>query len=250
MLRIIINGFNGRMGRVIASLVDAADDLTIAAGIDVRMPTHSTPFPVFTDINDCSEPADAIIDFSLATAADSVADYAVKSGVPLVLCTTGLSAATVAHISDAAKSVAILRSANMSLGINLIGRILPLLTEKLADSGFDVEIIEKHHNQKIDAPSGTALMLADIIKADRPMDYTYDRTKKREKRGKSEIGIHAIRGGTIVGEHTVLFAGRDETIEITHRISSKEVFAVGAVKAARFLAGKPAGLYTMADVMR
>lgn len=251
MLKIIINGFNGKMGRVISQLIDAADDLTIAAGIDLRPPDHGTPFPVFTDINECSEPADVIIDFSTASAADTVVDYAKKSKVPLVMCTTGLSPQTAARITEAANHVAILRSANMSVGVNLIVGLLPPIVEKLANSGFDIEIIEKHHNQKLDAPSGTALMLADALKAaGGGNDYIYDRTKKREKRSKSEIGIHSIRGGTIAGEHTVIFSGRDETIELTHRITSKEVFAVGAVKAAQFLAGKPAGLYTMEDVMQ
>ncbi|MDR1210283.1 MAG: 4-hydroxy-tetrahydrodipicolinate reductase [Clostridiales bacterium] len=248
MIRVIINGFNGKMGRVVSQLVDAAPDMTIAAGIDVNAPTPQSAFPVYTSIADCEATADVVIDFSTADAAAAVIDYAERSRTALVLCTTGLSPATLARVSEASRSAAILRSANMSVGVNLIARTMPLFAEGLADSGFDVEIVEKHHSQKTDAPSGTALMLADAVSGGR-YSYVYDRTKKRDRRGKNEIGIHAVRGGTIVGEHTVIFAGRDEVIEITHRATSKEVFAVGAVKAARFLAGKPAGLYGMDRVM-
>ncbi|MDR2903753.1 MAG: 4-hydroxy-tetrahydrodipicolinate reductase [Clostridiales bacterium] len=233
-------------------MVKSSTDCEIVAGIDLFPAEPGVPFPTYTNLNDCDMAADVIIDFSIAHAVPAVLDYAIKTGIPLVLCTTGLSDETLKLVEAASQKVAILRSANMSVGINLIASLMEKVVAALSDSNFDIEIIEKHHNQKIDAPSGTALLLADAINAaaDGQYDYTYDRSKKREKRSEKELGIHAIRGGSIVGEHTIIFAGKDETIEITHSATSKEVFAVGAVKAARFLAGKQPKLYDMNDVMQ
>lgn len=246
-----MNGFNGKMGKAVCNIVKESSDCEIVAGIDVFPPQTGKPFPTYTDINDCDMGADVIIDFSISHAVPAVIHFAVKNNIPLVLCTTGLSPETLELVEQASKKVAILRSANMSLGINLIADLLCKIVTKLSDSNFDIEIVERHHNQKLDAPSGTALLLADVINecASGKFEYIYDRTKKREKRSANEIGIHAVRGGSIVGDHTIVFAGHDETIEISHSATSKEVFAVGAVKAARFLCGKSAGLYSMKDVM-
>ena len=251
MLKIILNGYGGKMGRAICNLAHESNDCEIVAGIDVFMNQQGVDFPTYSHIGDCDMSGDVIIDFSIAHAVPDVLHYAVKTQTPLVLCTTGLSADTLALVEESAKQVAILRSDNMTVGINLIASLLGKVVETLSDSQFDIEIIEKHHNQKLDAPSGTALLLADVIEKalKEPYKEVYDRSQKREKRSKNEIGIHAVRGGTIVGEHTVLFAGKDETIEITHSATSKEVFAVGAFKAAKFLAGKPPGLYNMSHVM-
>ena len=245
-----MHGCNGKMGQVISGLIAADPDMELVAGIDARDDGHN-PYPVFTDIAKCDVAADCIIDFSAAVAVDKLLNYCVEKKIPCVLCTTGLSEAQLAKVDEAAKKVAILKSANMSLGINLMLKLLKEAAGVLAPAGFDIEIVEKHHNQKIDAPSGTAMALADAINAamDEKFHYVYDRSQKREKRERTEIGIHAIRGGNIVGEHDVIFAGRDEVITLSHHASSREVFAVGAVKAAKFLAEQPAGLYSMKEVL-
>ena len=245
-----MHGCNGKMGKVICDLVNKDADAEIVAGIDIA--GANAPFPVFTDIKDCNVEADAIIDFTTASAVPAVIDYAVEKNIPAVICTTGLSDETMDMLKKASEKVAMFKSANMSLGINLIATILKKYSDVLYQAGFDVEIVERHHNQKIDAPSGTAMALADAINQamEERYHYVYDRSQVREKREKTEIGIHAVRGGNIVGEHDVIFAGRDEVIELTHRATSREVFAVGAVKAAKFLAGKPAGLYTMKEVLQ
>ena len=206
----------------------------------------------FPDIKDCDVKADAVIDFCAAAAVDGLLEYCVEKQVPCVLCTTGLSDEQLAAVEEAAKKVAILKSANMSLGINMLMKLLKEATNILAPAGFDIEIVEKHHNQKVDAPSGTALALADSINEElnNEYDYVYDRSQVREKRSKKEIGISAVRGGTIVGDHDVIFAGMDEVITFSHRAYSKSVFANGAVQAAKFLAGKPAGKYDMSDVIQ
>ena len=195
---------------------------------------------------------DVIIDFSTAKAVPALLAFSKAKKIPVVLCTTALSEETTALMQETSKEVAILKSANMSVGVNLLLDLVQRAAVILAESGFDIEIVEKHHNQKIDAPSGTAMALADAINQamEERYHYVYDRSQVREKREKTEIGIHAVRGGNIVGEHDVIFAGRDEVIELTHRATSREVFAVGAVKAAKFLAGKPAGLYTMKEVLQ
>lgn len=250
MVNVIMHGCNGKMGRVITNLVEEDDNIQIVAGIDAYTGV-ANEYPVFASIKECDVKADAIIDFSVTAAVDDLLDYAVSTKTPVVVCTTGLSARQLEKINEASKSVAVLRSANMSLGINTLMKILKIATDVLADRGFDIEIVEKHHNQKVDAPSGTALALADCINQElnNEYDYTYDRSTVREKRKKNEIGISAVRGGTIVGEHEVIYAGTDEVIEIKHTAYSKAIFAKGAIDAAKFLANKEAGMYDMSDVI-
>lgn len=245
-----MHGCNGTMGQVISKLVDKDPRITIVAGIDVNL-HHSNPYPVFTTIQDCNIEADVIIDFSTAAAIDSLLDYARIKKLPLVLCTTGLSAELIEKVVTVSTDIPLFFSANMSLGVNLLMSLAKRATEILSDAHFDIEIIEKHHNQKIDAPSGTALALADAMNEalDHQYAYKYDRHLDRCKREKKEIGIHALRGGTIVGEHSIIFAGQDEIVELKHTALSKEIFAVGAVKAALFLTGKPTGLYHMEHLM-
>ncbi|MBS5652288.1 MAG: 4-hydroxy-tetrahydrodipicolinate reductase [Eubacterium sp.] len=250
MVNVIMHGCNGKMGRVITNLVEEDDNIQIVAGIDAYT-GMANEYPVFASIKECDVKADAIIDFSVTAAIDDLLDYAVSTKTPVVVCTTGLSANQLEKINEASKSVAVLRSANMSLGINTLMKILKIATDVLADRGFDIEIVEKHHNQKVDAPSGTALALADCINQElnNEYDYTYDRSTVRENRKKNEIGISAVRGGTIVGEHEVIYAGTDEVIEIKHTAYSKAIFAKGAIDAAKFLANKEAGMYDMSDVI-
>lgn len=250
MTRIIMHGCNGKMGQMIASLIAQDDEIEIVAGVDVS--DHiSNPFPVFKTISECNVEADAIIDFASAKAVDALLDYCLEKKTPCVLCTTGLNPEQTQRIVEVAKETAILKSANMSLGINMLLKLLKEATNVLAPAGFDIEIVEKHHNQKIDAPSGTALALADSINEELNNDYQYcyDRSQIREKRTKKEIGIAAIRGGTIVGEHDVIFAGADEVITFSHTAYSKAIFAKGAIQAAKFLKGKPAGFYNMSHVI-
>lgn len=250
MIRVIMHGCNGRMGQVISGLIAADSDMEMVAGIDARDDGHN-PYPVFDEISKCDVEADCIIDFSAAPAVDKLLDFCVDKKVPCVLCTTGLSEEQLARVAETAKEVAILKSANMSLGINLLIKMLKEATNVLASAGYDIEIVEKHHNQKLDAPSGTALALADSINAElnNEYEYVYDRSTRREKRPAKEIGISAVRGGTIVGDHDVIFAGMDEVITFSHTAYSRAVFGKGAVQAAKFLAGKPAGMYDMSDVI-
>ena len=250
MTRVIMHGCNGKMGQTISGLIAADPEVELVAGIDARDDGHN-PYPVFTDIEKCDVEADCLIDFSAAPAVERMLDYCVARKLPCVLCTTGLSEEQLAKVKKASEQVAILKSANMSLGINLLLKMLKEATAVLAAADFDIEIVEKHHNQKVDAPSGTALALADSINEElnREYDYVYDRSSRREKRPKKEIGISAMRGGTIVGDHDVIFAGADEVITFSHRAYSKAVFGKGAVQAAKFLAGKSAGMYDMSDVI-
>ncbi len=250
MVKIIIHGCNGKMGQVVSGLVAADADAQVAAGIDVSNHIQN-PYPVFQSLADCDVEADVVIDFSFAGAVDALVDTCAAKGLPVIVCTTGLSEAQMAHLHEAAKSVAVLKSANMSLGINLLLKVLQPVAQTLAEAGFDIEIVEKHHNQKVDAPSGTALALADSMNEalDQAYEYKYDRSQVRKKRAKNEIGISAVRGGTIVGDHEVIFAGTDEVITFQHTAYSKAIFAKGAVQAAKFLAGKPAGFYDMSDVI-
>lgn len=237
------------MGHAVARAVADADNAVITAGFDINVPAD-VDFPVYTSLTDVKEKVDAIIDFSHPSMTNEILDFAKTTGTPAVICTTGLSGEQMANIEQTSKEVAVFFSANMSLGVNLLIDLVKRAAKILEDN-FDIEIIEKHHNQKLDAPSGTALAIANAI-ADTvsyEAEYTYDRHSVRKKRDKSEIGIHAVRGGTIVGEHSVIFAGCDEVIEVKHSAASKEVFAVGAVKAAEFLKGKPAGLYAMKDLI-
>ena len=250
MIKILMHGCNGRMGQMISGLVRDEEEMMIAAGVDTYQGV-SNEYPVFGSIDACDDDVDVVIDFSNAAAADAVMEYCAKRQIPLVFCTTGLSEEQLQKLEDTAKQTAVLKSANMSLGINLLLKLLKDAAKVLAPVGYDIEILEKHHNQKLDAPSGTALALADSINEamDGSYVYTYDRSQVRRKREKKEIGISAVRGGTIVGEHEVLFAGLDEVIELKHTAYSRSVFGKGAVEAARFLAGKPAGMYDMSDVI-
>ena len=250
MTRIIMHGCNGHMGQVITGIVANDANAQIVAGIDLRDDGHNS-YPVFASLEECNVEADVIIDFASAKAEDTLVDYIKKTKIPAVICTTGLSDEQIASINEASKSVAILRSANMSLGINTLMKLLRTAADILANRGFDIEIVEKHHNQKLDAPSGTALALADCMNQvlDNEYDYTYDRSTVRQKRKHNEIGISAVRGGTIVGEHDVIFAGTDEVIQISHTAYSKAIFAKGAIDAAKYIAGKEAGMYNMADVI-
>ena len=245
-----MNGCNGKMGQTITGICKDDKEIEIVAGIDLYDGIKND-YPVFQSIDACDVEADVIIDFSNAKAVDALLEYSVAKNVPVVLCTTGLSENQLSMVDKAAGKVAILRSANMSLGINTLMELLKKAALVFAPAGFDMEIVEKHHNQKLDAPSGTALALADSMNEalDEAYSYKYDRTKERAKRDPHEIGISAVRGGNIVGEHEVLFCGQDEVIEFKHTAYSKAVFAKGAVEAAKFLAGKPAGHYDMADVI-
>ncbi len=246
MLKIIMHGCNGKMGQVICGLVQNDAYCEIVAGIDPTVNVQNS-FPVFASPQDCTMNADVIIDFSTSSAVKPLLQYAQAARIPVVLCTTGLSEELLHSVHEASKSIPVFFSANMSLGVNLLINLVKRATEILSDANFDIEIIEKHHNQKIDAPSGTALAIADAINEvlDHKYTYTYDRTKEMKKREKKEIGIHAVRGGTIVGDHSILFAGKDEIVELKHTASSKEIFAVGAVKAAKFLVDKTPALYNM-----
>lgn len=250
MIRVIMHGCNGKMGQVISGLIAADSEVELVAGVDARDDGHN-PYPVFTDIDSCDVAADCLIDFSAAPAVDRMLDYCVEKQLPCVLCTTGLSEEQLQKIKEASGKVAILKSANMSLGINLLLKLLKEAASILAPAGFDMEIVEKHHNLKVDAPSGTALALADSINEefDNEYEYVYDRSSRRETRPRKEIGISAVRGGTIVGDHDVIFAGADEVITFSHTAYSKAVFGKGAVQAAKFLAGKPSGMYDMSDVI-
>lgn len=250
MTRIIMCGCNGAMGRMITGIVRDDPEAEIVAGIDMT-DNGQTDFPVFSSISDCNVEADAIIDFSTPKILTEILTYSKQHKVPAVLCTTGYSDEQLAEIEAATTEAAILKSANMSLGINTLLKLLQDAAKVFAGEGFDVEIVEKHHNQKLDAPSGTALALADSINEamGNQYEYIYDRSQRRQKRDKKELGLSAVRGGTIVGEHDVIFAGTDEVITFSHTAYSKAVFGKGAVAAAKFLKGKESGRYDMADVI-
>ena len=250
MIKLLMHGCNGKVGQTISRLMKQHEDIQLVAGVDPYLDLPN-PFPVFSKIEECDIPVDVIIDFSTATAVKGLIDYCLAHQTPAVICTTGLSPEDIEYLTKASTKVPIFFSANMSLGINLLIALAKRATEVLSGSGFDIEIIEKHHNQKIDAPSGTALAIADAINdtLDHTYRYRYDRSTVRDKRPLKEIGIHAVRGGTIVGEHEILFAGNDEFISLTHQATSKEVFAVGAINAAKFLAHKAPGLYNMEHLL-
>ena len=249
-IRVIVSGCCGHMGRTVVNMVTADPTTEVIAGFDV-VTDATLGFPVFTDVMAFSGEADVIIDFSSSAALEPLLSFAVAKKIPLVLCTTGYTAEQLDKIREAAREIAIFRSGNMSLGINLLLELIKRATTVLGN-GFDVEIVERHHRRKVDAPSGTALMLADAaasVKSPTP-EYVYDRQPRRIPRPKDEIGISAVRGGSIVGDHEVIFAGTDEVIELRHSAYSRDVFAVGAVNAAKFMAGvKAAGTYDMGDVL-
>ncbi|MBR2472192.1 MAG: 4-hydroxy-tetrahydrodipicolinate reductase [Clostridia bacterium] len=247
MTNIILSGANGKMGKVITAMAAENDDLNIVCGFDVN--TESNGFPVYQNPDEYAGGADVIIDFSHPSAFENLTEYALKRKLPIIMCTTGLSSVQLKKLEEMSKEIPVFFSANMSLGINLLIQLAKKATEIL--NGFDIEIVERHHNQKIDAPSGTALAIADAINESMTAEaeYVYDRHSKRCKRSKNEIGIHAVRGGTIVGDHSVIFACKDEVIELNHSAHSKEVFASGALAAARFMNGKAAGFYNMTDLV-
>ncbi|MCD8021563.1 MAG: 4-hydroxy-tetrahydrodipicolinate reductase [Lachnospiraceae bacterium] len=250
MIRVIMSGCCGHMGRVVTEIIEEQEGMEIVAGVDV-FDSGDRPYPVFASPADCDVEADVLVDFSSVNALDGLLAYCVEKQVPAVLCTTGYTQEQLDQITAASEKVAILKSANMSLGINLLSALLKEAAKVLSPAGFDIEIVEKHHNRKLDAPSGTAIALADSINEalDGSCEYTYDRSQEKKRREKNEIGISSVRGGTIVGEHEVIFAGLDEVIEFKHTAYSRSIFAKGAVQAAAFLAGKPAGYYGMDDVI-
>lgn len=245
-MKILLNGCLGRMGRAVAELAPSRD-CTVAAGVDKV--SGEAAYPVYTALADCPA-ADVVIDFSSPAALAEELDYVTAKGLPLVLCTTGLTAEQIEAVKAAAQTVPVFFSSNMSLGVAVLSALTKKAAAVLGDT-YDIEIVEMHHNQKLDAPSGTALMLADAAKAGLSYEpeYTYDRHTRRQKRDKKEIGIASLRGGTVVGEHSVYFAGEQETITLSHSAQSRSVFASGALAAAHFLVGKPAGLYTMEDIL-
>ena len=250
MVDIIMHGCNGRMGHVICDLVKEDNDIEVVAGVDA-FGESSYSFPVFKSLSECNVDADVIVDFSNASAVEGLLDFCVAKNIPVVLCSTGLSPEQLEKVKEASAKVAILKSANMSVGVNALLKVLKEVSPMFAAAGFDIEIVEKHHNQKLDAPSGTAIALADSINEslDNEYDYVYDRSTRREKRPVKEIGISAVRGGTIVGDHDVIFAGLDEVVTLSHRAYSRAIFGKGAITAAKFLAGKGPGMYDMSDAL-
>ena len=251
MVKMIMHGCNGRMGHVIVDLCKEDQEIQVVAGVDA-CGENTYDFPVFKSLSECNVDADVIVDFSNASAVDGLLDYCVAKAIPVVLCSTGLSAEQLDKVKEASAKVAVLKSANMSVGINALIKVLKEVSPLFAAAGFDIEIVEKHHNQKLDAPSGTAIALADSINESLNNEYEYvnDRSTRREKRPVKEIGISAVRGGTIVGDHDVIFAGHDEVVTLSHRAYSRAIFGKGAIQAAKFLAGKSAGMYDMSDVLK
>ncbi len=246
-----MHGCNGKMGRMITELVKNDDGAVIAAGVDTYTGI-ANDYPVYESIDQCDTDVDVVIDFSNVGAVDALLDYCAEKKIPVVLCTTGLSEEQLEKVRETSEKTAVLKSANMSVGINLLLKLLKDAAKVLGNAGYDIELVERHHNQKLDAPSGTALALADSINEalNGEYHYVYDRSQVRQKRDAKEIGISAVRGGTIVGDHEVIFAGTDEVIEFRHSAYSRNVFAKGAVEAAKFLAGKETGMYDMGDVIQ
>ena len=249
MTRILLSGCCGKMGRNVINSVNQRKDCEIVSGIDV-VDDSNIGFPIFQNYNEVEVKADVIIDFSNPALLTSMLEYALKTNTAVVLATTGLSDSQIKEVEDTSKVIPVFFSYNMSLGVSLLCE-LSKTAAKILGNDFDVEIIEAHHNQKIDAPSGTAIMLANAVKEEMPDAYfEYDRHSKREKRHTNEIGIHSIRGGTIVGEHQVIFAGNDEIVTLSHSARSKAIFSQGAVNAAVFLSGKESGIYNMSDIVK
>lgn len=249
MVKIILHGCSGRMGHIITDICEKDSNTQIVAGVDAFGDAYAG-YPVYRTLQDCPE-ADVIVDFSTASAVDGLLAYSVEKKIPVVVCTTGLSPEQTQMLVKASEETAVLKSANMSVGINLLEVLIAQAAPKLAAAGFDIEIVEKHHNQKLDAPSGTAIALAEAANDALAGEYefVYDRSQRRAKRPVKEIGISAVRGGTIVGTHEVIFAGEDEVITFEHMAYSRKLFAKGALEAAKFLAGKKPGMYSMQDVI-
>ena len=250
MTKMLLVGCNGRMGKVITELAAGDADIEITAGVDVAGECAGK-YPVVSSFDEVAADVDVIVDFSSPKVFDAMLDYALANKLPVVVCTTGLSEEQIARLDSAAEQIAVLRSANMSLGVNLLIKLVKEAAQTLAKAGFDIEIVERHHNQKKDAPSGTALALADSINEglDNAYEYVYDRSDRVQKRDPKEIGISAVRGGNIPGTHEVIFAGMDEVVELTHLAYSRSIFGKGAISAAKFLAGKSPKFYSMADVI-
>lgn len=248
MIKILINGANGKMGKKVFEACQLSDKVKAVCGVDLFENFSNSEFPIYSNFDAVVNEVDVIIDFSAPASLDAVLDYSVKNGCNAVLCSTGYTDAQLKKINDVSQNIAIFRSANMSLGVNILIDLVKKAAKTL--DGFDVEIIEKHHNQKVDAPSGTALMLADAVKeVQTDKYYTYGREGMVGKRNDKEIGIHAIRGGNIVGEHDVLFAGNFETVTLSHQATDRSVFASGAVNAAIYLSNKKSGLFNMSDLV-
>lgn len=249
-VKMLMHGCNGRMGHVIVDLCREDDGIDVVAGVDA-FGENSYDFPVFKSLSECDVDVDVIVDFSNASAVDGLLDYCADKKIPVVLCSTGLSDEQLDKVKETSEKVAVLKSANMSVGINVLLKVLKEVAPIFASAGFDIEIVEKHHNQKLDAPSGTALALADSINdsLDKKCEYVYDRSTRRMKRPADEIGIAAVRGGSIVGDHDVIFAGKDEVVTLSHTAYSRAIFGKGAIQAAKFLSGKGAGLYDMSAVV-
>ena len=250
MVRILLHGCCGRMGHMITETAAKSEDVQITAGVDAFGSAYSS-YPVYASLSEVKEEFDVVVDFSTAKAVDGLLEWCVSGAHPVVICTTGLSTEQTERLHKAAEQTAVLKSANMSVGINLLLNILSEVAPKLIEAGYDCEIVERHHNQKLDAPSGTAIALADAVNdsLNDTLDYVYDRSTRRQARPHGEIGISAVRGGTIVGDHDIIFAGKDEVITFSHTAYSRALFATGAITAARFLAGRPAGFYTMQDAL-
>jgi len=248
MLKVLINGINGRMGQEVLNQVNQSNEFEICCGVD-RFNNNELVFPIYTDINLIEETPDVIIDFSIPEASINILKFAKEKNIPIVIATTGFSDEQLSIIKETSKTIPVFRSGNMSYEINVMADIVSKLATQLKDS--DVEIVETHHRNKIDSPSGTALILADSINEslNNEMDYQYDRHSVRQKRPNKEIGIHSIRGGTEVGKHTVMFFGENETLEITHTVTSRSIFAKGSLKAAKFLVSQNSGLYNMKDLI-
>lgn len=250
MVKMIMHGCNGRMGQMITGIVEKDPEIEIVAGVDIY-DKQLNDYPVFKSVSDVNVQADVVVDFGATAAIDGLLDWCKTTKTPCVICTTGLSEEQIKKVEETSKEVALLRSANMSLGINTLIKLLKEAANVFAPAGFDIEVVEKHHRMKLDAPSGTALALADAVNEARNNEYTYvyDRSTRRQQRDDKEIGISAVRGGTIVGDHDVIFAGEDEVITFSHTAYSRAVFGKGAIQAAKYLFDKGPGLYTMADVV-
>ena len=253
MVKILLVGCLGRMGRILTDLASSSESILIAEGVDQYAGSaKDTGYPVRKSLSECDQDADVLVDFSNAGALEEILAHITGRNMPAVLCATGYSREQLDEVQKASEKCAILRSSNMSIGINLIEELLEEISGKLLEAGFDCDIVEKHHNQKLDAPSGTAISLGESVRtgAGKELEFVYDRSTRRAKRPADEIGFSSVRGGTIVGEHEVIFAGTDEVITLKHEAFSRAVFGKGALEAAGFLKGKAPGMYTMRDVLK
>lgn len=250
-MKVLLHGCNGRMGQVMVRLIAEASDMEIVCGVDSFPDKYKNNFPVYSKLKEVTEDVDIVIDFSNHSCINELINFGRLRILPLVICTTGFTPGERSLILDASKDIPIFNSSNMSIGVNILISLVKQAARVLSED-FDIEIIEKHHNQKLDAPSGTALMIADAINntLDNKYDYVYERHSKTQKRSKKEIGIHSIRGGSIVGEHQILFAGGGEVIELNHSALSRDVFGYGAIKAGRFMMDRKPGMYNMDDILK